>query len=73
VVGALAAQVTAGQPAQFVVDGVDQTASRRLITRTPSHEQVCQRCVVGHTGLRPAFISELLGMRPFFVAFRVSR
>ena len=66
VVGALAAQVTARQPAQFVVDGVDQTASRRLIARTPSHEQVCQLCVVRHTGLRPAFISELRGNEAVF-------
>jgi hypothetical protein len=53
VVGALAAQVGARQPAQFVVDGVDQTTSCRLIARTPSHEQVRQVCVVPHTGLPP--------------------
>jgi hypothetical protein len=55
VVGALPSQVTACQAAQLVVDGVDQTAARRLIARTPSHEQVRHRCAVPHTGLPPGF------------------
>ena len=48
VVGALAAQMAARQPAQLVVHGIDETGAGRLIPVTPSREQGRHVGVVTH-------------------------
>ena len=58
---------------QLQVRLVDKSGGRERVPALQATSRSVSSVLCVMPGLRPVFISELLGMRPFFLAFRVSR